>query len=200
MPGESFDDLMARLRCGEGAAAAEVHRRFVRRLLSLARGQFEPWVRARADHEDVVQSAFKSVFARLERGEFTLDDWDDLWSLLTVITVRKCHRRGAALRARRRDAAREVTAPPGGNDTGSEGAWEIPDRAPTPAEAAILAETLEGWLQGLSSRERTIVQLGLEGYTTQAIAERLGRTERTVRRAYHYAQERLCTLLAEGGS
>jgi RNA polymerase sigma-70 factor (ECF subfamily) len=176
-----------------------VHRRFVRRLVALAQQQFEPWVRAKADHEDVVQSVFKSVFARLERGEFALEDWDDLWSLLTVVTVRKCRRRRAALRAGRRDAAREVAALQSADDTRSECGWEVPDREPTPAEAAMMAETLEGWLLGLSPKQRQIVELGLEGHSTQAIAERLGRTERTVRRAYHYARERLYSLLAEGG-
>jgi RNA polymerase sigma-70 factor (ECF subfamily) len=198
MSSDPFDDLMARLRSGDGAAAAEVHRRFVRRLVALARRQFEPWVRAKADHEGVVQSAFKSVFARLERGEFVLDDWDDLWSLLTMITVRKCRRRKVALRARRRDAAREVAAPRSASDEEWTGGWEAPDREPTPAEAAILTETLEGWLLGLSARERAIVELGLEGCSTEAIAARLGRTERTVRRAYHYARERLYALLADG--
>jgi RNA polymerase sigma-70 factor (ECF subfamily) len=196
MPGGTFDDLMVRLRSGDGAAAADVHRRFVRRLVALARRQFEPWVRAKADHEDVVQSAFKSVFARLERGEFALEDWDDLWSLLTMITVRKCRRRRAALRAARRDAAREVTAPQCARRGEAEGGWEAPDREPTPAEAVMMAETLESWLLGLSPKQRIIVELGLEGYSTQAIAERLGRTERTVRRSYHYARERLCALLA----
>jgi RNA polymerase sigma-70 factor (ECF subfamily) len=197
MSSDLFDDLMARLRSGDGEAAALVHRRFVRRLVSLAQQQFEPWVRAKADHEGVVQSAFRSVFARLERGEFALDDWDDLWSLLTVITVRKCRRRRAALRAGRRDAAREKTAPQAAADTHAEDGWELPDREPTPAEAAMIAETLERWLLDLSPKHRDIVALGLEGHSTEAIAERLGRTERTVRRAYHYARERLYALLAE---
>jgi RNA polymerase sigma-70 factor (ECF subfamily) len=197
MSSDCFDELMARLRRGDGGAAAIVHRRFVRRLVALAQRQFEPWVRAKADHEGVVQSAFKSVFARLERGEFALDDWDDLWSLLTVITVRKCRRRKVALRAGRRDAAREITASQSAADTDAAGGWEVPDREPTPAEAAMMAETFERWLLDLSPRQRDIIVLGLEGHSTEAIAERLGRTERTVRRAYHYAREQLYALLAE---
>src|SRR5207245_2221645 len=81
------------------------------------------------------------------------------------------------LRAGRRDAAREVVAPAGG------GAEPPPDRDPTPAEAAALVETLERWLRGLSPGERTITELGLQGYAAPDIAERLGRTERSVRRS-----------------
>jgi RNA polymerase sigma-70 factor, ECF subfamily len=193
---EPFDDLMARLRGGDEAAAEEVHRRFVRRLVGLACRQFEPWVRAKADHEDVVQSAFKSFFARCARGEFTLEDWDDLWHLLAVIAVRKCRRRRAALRAGRRDAAREVAAPAARNGDGPATGWEPLDRDPTPAEAAMLAETLQHWLRGLDPAERAITELGLQGYSTPEIAERLGRTERTVRRIHRSARERLCALFA----
>jgi DNA-binding CsgD family transcriptional regulator len=63
-----------------------------------------------------------------------------------------------------------------------------------------MAETLEGWLLGLSASQREIVTLGLAGHSTQAIAEQLGRTERTVRRAYRDARERLCALIAAGES
>src|SRR5689334_988125 len=73
-----FDILLDRLRSGEGDAATEVYRRFVRRLVGLACRQFDSRVRIRADCEGVVQSAFKSFFARCERGEFLLTDWDAL--------------------------------------------------------------------------------------------------------------------------
>jgi RNA polymerase sigma factor (sigma-70 family) len=187
-------DLIARLRDRDETAAAEVHGRFVRRLVALACRQFEPWVRAKADHEDVVQSVFQSFFARCQRGEFAFDDWDALWNLLALITVRKCRRRRAALRAGRRDAAREVPAwsrP----DEGRDPVIDALDRDPTPAEAAMLAEVLRSWLHGLAPRERAVVELGLQGFSNPEIAERLGRTERTVRRIHGYASEQLQALL-----
>ena len=42
--------------------------------------------------------------------------WDSLWGLLTVITLRKCSERAAYYRAQCRDVAREVSAPPAGED------------------------------------------------------------------------------------
>jgi RNA polymerase sigma-70 factor (ECF subfamily) len=197
MPDDRFDNLLTRLERGDGAAAADVHRRYVRRLIALAQRQFEPWIRAKADHEDVVQSAFKSFFARFERGEFILSDWDDLWSLLAVITVRKCRRRQAALRRGRRDAAREVALKDGGSDEACFS--EVPDRGPTPDEAAILAELLECWLQNLTAGERAVTELGLQGLSTPQIAARLKRTERTVRRIHTSARDRLGMLLEEVG-
>src|SRR5262249_21211130 len=130
---ESFDDLMARLRLGDGAAATDLHRRFVWRLVALAHRQFDTWFRAKADPEDVVQSAFLSFFERHARGEFHLSCWDSLWALLALITVRKCRDRRKRLAARRRDVAHERS-------------WDdpadpaLPDDEPTPEEAAMLGE------------------------------------------------------------
>ena len=43
-----------------------------------------------ADEEDVALSAFESFYQRAERGQFPqLNDRDDLWQLLAVVTVRK---------------------------------------------------------------------------------------------------------------
>src|SRR5258705_11337062 len=100
---DSFEDLMARLRIGDDGAAAEVYRRFVQRLVVLAHRQFDPRVRDRADPEDVVQSVFKSFFARYGRGQFVLNDWGEIWGLLVVISLRKCARRREALRTGRRN-------------------------------------------------------------------------------------------------
>src|SRR5262249_44611730 len=123
----------ARLRCGDDAEATEVFQRYARRLVALAGKQFEARMRERADVEDAVQSAFRSFFARAGRGEFDLDGWGDLWSLLAVITVRKCYRRRRALKAARRDPAREIEA-----STGSSAIlWQLVDRAPSPVDAAI---------------------------------------------------------------
>ena len=52
----------------------------------------------------------------------------------------------------------------------------------TPDEAAVLAETVEELLQRLNGDERTIVELSLQGYSTQEISEQLSRAERSVRR------------------
>ena len=183
---EPFDDVVDRLRVGDGDAASEVHRRFVRRLVSLANRQFDPGVRFLADHEDVVQSTFRSFFARCERGEFELTGWEDLWSVLVVITVRKCHRRRRTLHARRRDVRRELA-----RVGEADGEWEAPTREPTPAEAAMLAETVERWLTALEPEEQPIMALAFQGYSTAEISDRLRRSERTVRRVRLRVEGRL---------
>ena len=69
--------------------------------------------------------------------------------------------------------------------------WEAIGREPTPDEAAMLNETVEHLLDGLSPPERAIVELSLQGYTTGEIADRLRRSQRTVRRVRERVKNRL---------
>jgi RNA polymerase sigma-70 factor (ECF subfamily) len=64
-------------------------------------------------------------------------------------------------------------------------------REPTPDEAVALAETVEELLRGLGGDERAIVELSLQGYTTQEISEQLGRAERSVRRLRERVRKQL---------
>jgi RNA polymerase sigma factor (sigma-70 family) len=189
-----FEELMARLRAGDDAAETLVFRRYVRRLIALAGRQFAAWMRDRADVEDVVLSAYRSFFLRNGRGEFDLAGWDELWSLLAVITLHKCSKRRRHLRAARRDAGRDV----GLSEPDADEAARIPDRAPTPAEAAIVTETVEQLLRVMTPDDRAIVEQILIGYTAAEVAERLDCSERTVRRVRQRAQHRLRRLIEAG--
>jgi RNA polymerase sigma-70 factor (ECF subfamily) len=175
---DSFAEFLARLHSGDDAAAHELFGRFAHQLIALALHHIDTPLRHKVDPEDVVQSVYKSFFARYGTGNLDLVNWNSLWGLLTLITVRKCAERAAYHRAERRDAAREVSAP-----REEEAApWLEPfGREPTPLEAAVLNETVEQLLAGLDEEERPILELSLQGYTTREISERLGRAERTVR-------------------
>jgi RNA polymerase sigma-70 factor, ECF subfamily len=190
---ESFNDVMARLRAGDDAAETMVFRRFVHRLIALAAKQFDARMRDRADVENVVLSAFKSFFIRNERGDFLLADWGKLWSILAMITLRKCGKRIRHLKAARRDASREVTLRESGIRES-----RIPDRAPTPVEAAILTETVERLFQSVEPEDRPIIEQILMGYTAEEVAERLHCSERTVRRVRQHAKNRLLKLIEAG--
>src|SRR5579875_2062402 len=177
---EAFLDLMARLRAGDDHAAATLFHRFVRRLVALAARQFTGPLRAKVDVEEVVQSAYQSFFLRYERGQYDLADWDGLWGLLTIITIRKCSHRREHWYSALRDPRREARGP----DPDDEGRRleEAISREPSPLQAAVLTETIERLLEGFEPPQRAIVELSLQGYTTPEIASRLGRSRRTVRR------------------
>jgi RNA polymerase sigma factor (sigma-70 family) len=152
--------------------------RFSRQLIGLARTHLGARLQHKVDPEDVVQSAYKSLFLRYGDGVLAAEGWQGLWGLLTTITIRKCADRARYHQAERRDVRREATA--AGTD---DRPWALAiSREPTPDQAAVLAEIIEGLLVRLESDERTMIEMSLQGYTTQEISEQTGRAERSVRR------------------
>jgi RNA polymerase sigma-70 factor (ECF subfamily) len=175
---DSFALFLARLHSQDDAAAQELFVRFAHQLIALAQRHIGAGLRHKVDPEDVVQSAYKSFFLRYGTGNVDVVNWNSLWGLLTLITVRKCAERAAYHRAECRDAAREVSL---ARDDDAARWLEPFGREPTPLEAAVLSETVEELLVGLDEDERPILELSLQGHTTREISERLGRAERTVR-------------------
>jgi RNA polymerase sigma-70 factor (ECF subfamily) len=98
--------------------------------------------------------------------------------LLTLITLRKCADRVRYYRAERRDLGREAVA----SADDAEPWREAVAREPTPEQAVALAETVENLLGGLDTDERQIVEMSLQGHSTQEISDQTGRAERSVRR------------------
>jgi RNA polymerase sigma factor (sigma-70 family) len=52
----------------------------------------------------------------------------------------------------------------------------------SPAELVVYGRELENWLRPLSSEQRRAVELRMQDFTLEEIADQLGRTERTIRR------------------
>jgi RNA polymerase sigma-70 factor, ECF subfamily len=193
MPAENdFDRLMDCLRRGNEDAATEVFHRFARRLIALARSQLDSWIRTRVEPEDVIQSVFRSFFTRFEAGQFQFGNWDDLWTVLTLITVRKCANRTEFWQAAKRDLQREANLPRHSNPL-----EEALARDPTPSQAAILSETVERLMKKVQEQDRSILTLHLQGCDIAAISAQVGRTERTVRRTLERIRQMLICLQSE---
>jgi RNA polymerase sigma-70 factor (ECF subfamily) len=172
---------MAQLRSGQNEAAARVFDRFASRLIALARKQLDPKVLQKVDPEDVMQSVFRSFFARNAAGQLgEFETWDNLWGMLVVMTQRKCGRRIDYFHAARRDIHREIAAEPATGQSNVD--LGLSDDEPTPSEAAMLTETIEQLMNSLPSRHRDILTYRLQGYTPPEISTQLGCTERTVYR------------------
>jgi RNA polymerase sigma-70 factor, ECF subfamily len=189
MTESSFQQLMRRLQARDEAAAAEVFGRFAHRLIGLARQNLDVRLRQKVDPDDVMQSALKSFFLRHAEGRFELRDWDSLWSMLVVITLRKCGHKVEHFRAACRDVRREA-APLVTDD--SAGSWEAVSREPTPAQASLLAEAVEQVMGSLGDeRERRVVELSLQGHDTAEVSAAVGLTRRTVQRVLARVRQRL---------
>ncbi|MBX9584233.1 MAG: sigma-70 family RNA polymerase sigma factor [Gemmataceae bacterium] len=196
---ESFAVLMGRLRSGEDEAAREVFARFAGRLVGLARRHLDARLAVKVDAEDVVQSAYKSFFVRQRAGGLEVGTWDNLWGVLTMITLRKCADRAAYYKAGKRDVGREVAGGPADSGPGVVADVAL-DREPSPDEAAVMAETVEALFRAVDDPdERAILELSLQGFTAGEIADQLGRAERSVRRLRERIRKRLERMQGEDG-
>jgi RNA polymerase sigma-70 factor, ECF subfamily len=194
-PHTSFAEVDRKLRAGDQDAATEVFCRFAEKLIGLAHSKLDIRILCKEDPTDVVQSVFRSFFTRHRDGEYELATWDKLWSLLTVISVRKCLNRTQYYMAKRRDIAREVPAAEW-NDAAA-GLSDAINRNPTLLEAAVLFETVEQMTRGLDADDWAIIELRLQGLTAQQISEKLGLSERTVRRVRERIVKRLQRMQAD---
>ena len=191
--GLPFSELMTSLAQGDREAAAAVWERFARRLTALAASRLPLLLQAKTDAESVVLSVFRSFFARQRDARFNPADWDSLWTLLTVLTVRKCGHRVRYFHAARRDARREQHL---AEDDSAP--WHASE--PTPAEAVLLAETVDGLLRALKPANRPIVELRLQGHRIEEISRQLGCTERTVHRVLAKVRGQLQDNAAEAAN
>ncbi len=182
----SFDELMSQVRAGNDAAETALFQQYVRRLIALAARQFDASLRERADVELLVLSACNSFLLRNRRGEFQVDDWGELWSVLAMITLRKCAKRRRHLRAARRDAGRDVAWP-----DEHDGLASLLDQSPATDEEAVVSDIIGTLMETMTPNDRPIVEHFLLGYTAQEVAGLLGCSERTVRRVRQRAQRRL---------
>jgi RNA polymerase sigma factor (sigma-70 family) len=175
-------DIRSDDRRKKDEAACELWAYYLPSLLALSRQHLDKRLKQRADEEDVLQSMFKSFFRRQEKGQFDIEDRDELWRLLAMITVRKsrnlANRHRAEKRDYRRERRKEITA-----DASGQWIEDLVSREPTASDAAILNEEYEARLRKLSSPElRGIALQKLEGLSNQEIADEHGCTVRNIER------------------
>jgi RNA polymerase sigma-70 factor (ECF subfamily) len=187
--GEQFDDLMARLKAGDQQAARDVFERFVQRLIALAGSRLGGKFRRKVDPEDVVQSVFKSFFRRNAADQYELANWDGLWGLLAAITIHKCGHKIEHFQAACRDVAHEASSPLLTDQSRAD--WEAVAREPTPAQVAMLDETIVSLLHELDERDGQILLLVLQGWSTEEIGNEVRCSERTARRVLSRVRHRL---------
>lgn len=152
--------------------------RFSQQLIGMARKHLGARLENKVDPEDVVQSAYKSLLLRYGDRGLNAEGWQGVWALLATITIRKCADRARFHQAECRDIRREAVAP--AQDSAP---WTAAvSREPTPEHAVMMSEVMEDLLGRLEEDERTMIELSLQGFSTQEISVRTGRAERSVRR------------------
>jgi DNA-directed RNA polymerase specialized sigma24 family protein len=179
--GDSVTLWIKSLKAGEADAAEKLWRRYFEALVRLARDRLRRAPRAVADEEDAALNAFDSFVRGASRGRYPrLDDRDDLWRLLVIITERKALDQVQLERRKKRGGGRVVGM---GGAAVSGGPVRVVDATPTPEFAAMVADECRGLLGRLRDDSlRQVALLRMEGYTNEEVADRLGCSLRTIAR------------------
>jgi DNA-directed RNA polymerase specialized sigma24 family protein len=186
IPG-SISFCLAMLKKGDQAAAQQLWARYFHRLVSLARSRLRAVPRGGGDEEDVALSAFKSLLIRAEQGKFPqLEDRDDLWQLLYVLTVRKAVSLSKREYAKRRGGGAVCYL----SDLGDAQLEQAVGDEPTPELAFQMAGECRRLVDALGDETlRSVALWKMEGYTNKEVGEKLGVVEQTVERKLRRIRE-----------
>jgi len=170
------------LKGGDRRAAAPLFDRFYRRTVALARAKLGSSGGPIADGEDAALSVFVDMFDGAPQGTFPLvDDRDDLWSLMAVMTARKAADLKKQQSRLKRGGDRLIRACDL-DDGGRDGAvGQVPGAEPIAEFTVVMAEECQCRIDALEDDVlRNVAMLRLDGFSNREIAERLGCTRRTV--------------------
>ena len=175
------------LKDGGDRAAQELWEKYYHQLVRVARKKLGTLPKRATDEEDVVVSAFNSFCRNAADGRFPkLEDRDDLWKLLFTITERKAiahikhelrqKRGGGNIRG-------ESLFDHGDNSADGRLGEAAIDQAPTPEFAAEVTEQVDTLLAALGDEMlQQLAAMKMAGDTNIEIAEKLGCSERTIKR------------------
>jgi RNA polymerase sigma factor (sigma-70 family) len=170
---ESVTLWLKQLKDGDRDSVRSLLERYLHRLVGLARVRLRGRQGLDGYEEDIALSAFKSLCLGVEKGRFPdLEDRDDLWRLLAVITIRK------AIDVQRRKST----------DRGypSDDLEQFFSRDPSPEEAAEMVERVQQLLDELGADDlRQIAVWKVAGWSNDEIAVKLGCVVRSVERKLH---------------
>jgi RNA polymerase sigma-70 factor (ECF subfamily) len=165
-------------RAGDQNAIADMYTQYVQRLVRVAQRRLSRKLTARVDAEDIVQSAFRSFFGRLKEGRYDISNSDDLWNLLSRITLNKTFKQIDFHGRLCRDSGKEVSL----EQVSRQQILNLLATEPTPEQTAMFLDELEFFLAELDSVDRQIVALRLEGLNNVEIARKLRISDRKIRR------------------
>lgn len=188
----SITRWIGQLRTGDPAAAQVLWEHFYEQLIRIARHKLRDASRRVTDEEDVLVDVFDSFCRGAEAGRFPkLEDRDDLWQVLVMLTARKSVNQWKHERRQKR----------GGGFVRGESGFEAPHADqrgieqvigdnPTPEFGGLLGEEVRQLLNLLTNETlRAVAIARMQGDTVEEIATKLGVAIRTVQRKLSVIRE-----------
>lgn len=188
---KSVTRLLRRLATRDEDAASEIWRRYFQRLIPLAKQKLGRLRLASIDEEDILISVFDSFFRAVENNRFKrLDDRNDLWQILLMLTERRVVEEMRRQGAQKRGAGRVSPASQLPQFDLSQVQNQLEEQL-TPEFTLAFNECLYRALKPLGDKRLLeIVLLRLEGYSNREIAVKLDSSERTIERKMKVVRSR----------
>lgn len=183
-----FQELIARVRGGNGDAAAELVRRYepaIRRVVRLR--LTDTRLRRVFDSMDVCQSVLASFFARAALGQYDLANPEQLLKLLAQMARHKVTDQMRKERAERRDLARLE------GDDGA--ARDVATGEASPSRQVAGKELLIQFRQRLSTEENELADLRAQGREWADIGRERGESPEALRKRLARGLDRVAQQL-----
>jgi RNA polymerase sigma factor (sigma-70 family) len=186
---DRFEDLIDRIREGDGDAAAKLVRLYemtVRRMVRVRLGKSS--LRLLMDSTDFCQSVLGNFFVRVAAGQFDLDTPADLLKLLAIMVRNRIADEARKQNARRRGGEHA-------EERGDDVLATVVDRRPGPSQTAAFREQLQALLALLPCKERHLAELRAAGCDWPSIAATQGSSPETLRKRLARAVKRAAKRL-----
>jgi RNA polymerase sigma-70 factor (ECF subfamily) len=187
--GPTDHSLLRRVRAGEQDAATALYLRYADHLRALAARQTSSTLAARVDPDDIVQSVFRTFFRRVGTSGYDVPAGDDLWRLFLVIALRKIRNAAAHHTAAKRDVRQTVSV--------RDASHQVESAGGDGTGLAVLRMVIDETLARLPEGTRRIIELQVEGNEVADIANRVGRSKRSVERVLQQFRGELTRSLDE---
>jgi RNA polymerase sigma-70 factor, ECF subfamily len=165
-------------RAGNQEAARALFERYADRLVALARKHINQRLARRVDAEDIVQSVFRTFFRRAQTGELHLYDPDHLCALLARITIHKALDQISFHKAAKRNVNLDADSGSPEHDV----VGQVLDQEPTPEAVNLFLDELEHLLGRLAPEEQKVLEMRMQGYSVEEIAQSLNTYDRKIYR------------------
>lgn len=185
----SVTQWIERLKEDDPQAAAQVWQRFFERLIPMARARLRGLTDRSVDEEDLLVSVFDRFFQAARENRFAqLNDRDDLWQILLMLTSRRVSEQYRKSNAQRRGGGRVQQL--GDVVKKDDELRELAEGEPGPEFVVTFNDSLSLVLSHLKDQmTKDVAVLRLEGYANQEIAVRLKISLSSVERKLRVVRE-----------
>lgn len=164
-----FKSLLSEARKGDQQALSRITRQYEDEIRLVARFRMGRLLRPYLDSVDVVQSVHRSLMAGLKNEQFDIATPENLVALASTIVRRKVAAQWRKLRRQQR------------LDEGIQSSESLPyllqslaSGEDDPAKNAEIRDQIARFLAEMNEKERQVIELRLEGFSTADVARRLG--------------------------